>query len=225
LTHYFRQAKKYSQKISNFPFVQGVYISGSLSKGWVGKDADIDYFIITRPGRLWLSRTLLVLYKKTFLFNSRRYFCVNYFVDSDHLEIPDRNLFTATEVAFLLPVVNEELYHEFIESNSWMKDFYPGWKALKKNLLIETRPSLLKRWGEKLLSGRLGEWLDRRAFRFTLNHWKRKFTGFDETEFDLNMRSRKHVSKHHPQGFQGKTLAAFREKIRKFEEEHNVTLL
>src|SRR5262245_7809961 len=59
-----KTARKYSSIIASFPFVRGVCISGSLSKGYMDSHTDIDYFIITQPGRLWLSRTLLVLFKK-----------------------------------------------------------------------------------------------------------------------------------------------------------------
>src|SRR5687768_7852879 len=105
---YMRKARSYSKLMSAFPFVKGICISGSLSKGSADNKADIDYFILTDPGRLWISRTLLVLFKKLFLFNSRKYFCVNYFIDTDHLEIPDKNIFTATEIVFLIPTYNHE---------------------------------------------------------------------------------------------------------------------
>ena len=46
------------------------------------------------------------------------------------------------------------------------------------------------------------------------NYWKRKFPHFDESDFDLNMRTRKNVSKHHPQGFQQKVLDALEVKMK-----------
>ena len=50
--------------IGSFPFVRSVCLSGSMSKGYMGQDADLDFFIITKSGRLWVARTLLILYKK-----------------------------------------------------------------------------------------------------------------------------------------------------------------
>ena len=97
-------AQQKAQFIGQFPFVRGVFISGSLSKHYMRPDSDVDFFIVTEPGRLWLARTLLVLYKKIFLLNSHKYFCVNYFVDTKHLEIAEKNLFTATESITLLPM-------------------------------------------------------------------------------------------------------------------------
>ena len=106
----FITAKRFSRIISNFPFVRAVAISGSLSKNYIDDSSDIDYFIITSQGRMWVARTLLVLYKKIFLFNSHKNFCVNYFLSEDSLLVPDRNIFTATEISFLVPTYNYTLY-------------------------------------------------------------------------------------------------------------------
>ena len=45
----------------------------------------------------------------------------NYFVDSQHLEIEEKNIFTATELATLIPACNKEIYNTLIDTNSWMK--------------------------------------------------------------------------------------------------------
>lgn len=224
LNHYFRYAKKNSKLISRFPFVRGVYISGSLSKGWADKNSDIDYFIITSPNRLWVTRSFLVLYKKLFLLNSRRYFCVNYFITEDQLEIPDNNMFTAIEILFLKPMINLELYKAFQQKNDWVKSYIPGNIKHDVKSLDNSKNYKSKIILENILNGNLGEWLDRIAFKVTLNRWKRKFHDFDPGSFDLNLRSKKHVSKHHPQGFQKKVLEAYEEKIHIFEETYNVQL-
>lgn len=201
-----RKAKKYSRFIASFPFVRAVSISGSLSKGTMDKNGDIDYFIVTEPGRLWIARTMLVLFKKIFLLNSKKYFCVNYFIDTERLTIPDRNLFVATEIAFLQPMVNKELYENFIRANHWVKLFYPNREMQSRVQINEHYPGILKRSIEKLLSKKTGEWLDEKCLRITLNRWKKKFPHLSDIEFEVDFRSRKNVSKHHPQGFQRKVV-------------------
>ena len=221
---FFKKVRFFSRLISWFPFVRGVCISGSLSKGYMEKDGDIDYFIITAPNRLWLCRTLLVLFKKVFLLNSRKYFCVNYFIDTEHLEIPDKNIFTATELTSAYPTYNHELYMQFMKHNLWFKDFYPN-KTEKTNLnVLPEKKFLLKLFFEKIWLGKIGEKLDNWCFHRTLKYWKKKFKNFDETTFDLHLRSKKEVSKHHPRGFQTKTLIAYREKIKSFESKFKIRL-
>jgi hypothetical protein len=200
--HFLRKAKKYASFISGFPFVRGVYISGSLSKGTMDPNGDIDYFIITAPRRLWVARSLLVLFKKIFLLNSRKYFCVNYFIDTEQLAIPDRNLFVATEINFIRPMSNGTLYSDFMRSNHWVELFYPNSVKHAADKIPEPRNGRMKRTLEKILQGNLGEWLDDRLLRITLNRWKKKFPYVAGQDFEVDFRSRRHVSKHHPQGFQ-----------------------
>jgi hypothetical protein len=218
------QAKKMSEFIAQFPFVKSVCISGSLSKNYMDEDSDIDFFIIAEPGRLWLCRGLLVLFKKVFLLNSRRHFCINYYVDSANLEIPERNIFTATEITFLLPTYNYLLYNEFRKRNSWTSDFYPN--LSNKSLPdLPVKKSITKHFFERILSGAIGERLDALFFKLTLRRWKSKFSYFSKEEFDLNLRSRKHVSKHHPRGYQKIVLDRYQEKLHEFEFANNVKLL
>lgn len=215
---YLLKAKRYTKLISCFPFVEAVFLSGSLAKGYVDEEGDIDYFIITKPGRLWLCRTLLVTFKKVFLFNSHKYFCVNYFIDSNNLEVPDKNIFTATELVFARPMYNKNLCSDFFEANQWKDNFYPNKPIANLSIVPPAGKNLLKKINERLFKGFLGEKLDQWCFKFTLAHWKKKFSDFDESTFDLNVRSRKNVSKHHPNGFQQKVLKAHEESIKAFNK-------
>lgn len=218
-------AKRVSKFISYFPFVRGICLSGSLSKGYADSDSDIDFFVITEPGRLWICRTLLILFKKIFLFNSHKYFCVNYFIDTNSLEIPDKNLFAATELLSIIPAVDADLYKKLILANSWIKEYYPNGKLKDEKYFVhKPNTSFLKKVGEKILSGKFGNWLDNKCFKTTLSTWKRKFEHFNKEEFDLNLRTRKNVSKHHPNGFQIKVMKAFEENVKKFEDKYNISL-
>ena len=211
-----KKAKKISKFIGAFPFVRGVFISGSLSKGYMGDDADIDYFIITKPNRLWLARTLLILYKKVFLLNSRKYFCVNYFVDENNLEIEEKNRFTATELVTLIPTYNANIFERLKQQNQWVKNYFPHHQWNSNPETPSGKPKLLKRLLEFLLSRTIGNWLDRAAMKVTLIFWKRKFEHFTDEQFDLALKSRNYVSKHHPQNFQSQVLLKFEEKINSF---------
>jgi len=219
-----RKAQQRSKLIGFFPFVRCVCISGSFSKNYFDEKSDIDFFIITEPNRLWICRTFLVLFKKIFLLNDKKYFCVNYFIDSDSLVIPDKNIFTATELVTLLPMYNYSLYEEFFHANHWVKSFFPNSVQRELNGTPQEKPSGLKTAGEKLLQGNFGEWLDRFFFKRTLAFWKKKFHWQPPDEFEVNMRSRRSVSKHHPQGFQFRVLKAYEERIRSFEQQHQLTL-
>lgn len=216
------KALKYGKLISQFPFVETVCISGSLSKNYFDEQADVDFFIITKPNRLWLCRSLLVGFKKIFLLNSRKYFCVNYFVGNDNLSIPDRNIFTATEIASLIPVNDHQGYARFIEQNNWIYKHLPNFNVTKKTSLFTYREKKAKKISEKLLSKGFGDFADKQLFKLTLRIWQKKFKHFNKADFDLNMRSRKNVSKHHPSGFQQKVLQRWALNKELFCKKHQV---
>ena len=210
---FMRKSVFFTKLISSFPFVEGVCISGSLSKGVMERDGDVDYFIITKPQRLWLCRSFLILFKKLFLFNSHKYFCVNYFVDTNNLTIPDENLFTATEVSSLLPVVNYSLYQKFMGANGWVQNYFPNKPLHNTDNCIQAKKNNIKRSLEFILGGSLGEFADNLFFKLTLKRWQKKFPHFSENDFNLNLRTRKTVSKHHPRGYQQKVLQRYNEQL------------
>lgn len=221
---FYKKANRYTKLISRFPFVRGVLITGSLSKGCMETNGDIDYLIITQPGRLWLCRTLLTVFKKTVLFNSRKYFCVNYYLTADSLYIPDHNLFTATEITSAKPAYNESLCQHFFSANAWTSRYYPNMQQQNLFTVHEKAETPFKRFLEKVFEGKAGELADEWMMRLFVWHWKNKFKGEDKKRFDVNFRSRKNVSKHHPHGFQFKVLKNLEEKINHFELTNKVKL-
>ncbi len=206
------KAHRIGRFIGRFPFVRAVMLSGSISKGCLTKDGDIDYFVITEPGRLWIARTLLIAFKKLFLFNSRKAFCVNYFVDLDHLAIEDRNLFTATEILTLVPVYGAETCAAFFRENGWASSFLPDLPSPDTRDVPGTDGSI-KRLVERCMRNGMGDEVDEWCMLRTLRHWKNKFAEFDRPRFELALRTRKYVSKHHPRNFQQRVLDAYAERL------------
>ena len=220
-----KKAAKVSKFISKFPYVEGVGISGSLSKGYYDDDGDIDFFIITKHKRLWIARTLLILYKKLFLLNSKKYFCVNYFISENELEIDEKNRFTATELVTLMPMHGNGSFHRFYEQNQWAHSFLPNKKTDDglKNLLPVKKP-LFSKSIEFILNTQLGDFLDYLFMRITYKKWKVKFDDLDEKQFNVAMKTTQNVSKHHPNNFQKQVIARLNQKYTEYQENHNITL-
>jgi len=214
------QAYKKSKLIGKFPYVRGVFISGSLSKGTMGEDGDIDYFIVTSPGRLWVTRTLLIFYKKVFLLNSRKYFCINYVVDENSLTIEHQNRFTAMELVTLLPMVNASLYKKMISQNRWLKEYYH--RVPDKFLHpIEVKRSLFQKLVEPFLNTKIGDVLDDFFMKLTLSRWRTKFGNMSDQDFDLALQTSKTVSKHHPSNFQKRVLHDFDNRLAELDIKRN----
>ncbi len=217
------KARRMSRFIGRFPFVRGVMLSGSISKGCLAADGDIDYFVITEPGRLWIARTLLIGFKKLFLFNSRRDFCVNYFVDLDHLAIEDRNLFTATEVLTLIPTFHGDVCQRFFAANRWAEELLPNIGGPSTSGIPQGEGAM-KRLLEGAFRNGLGDEFDEWCMLRTLRHWRGKFAELERPEFDLALRTRKYVSKHHPRNFQRRVLEGYTARLAAFAGTHGVKL-
>jgi len=214
-----KEAEKYIRKlpffvslISYFPFVRGIAISGSLSKGVMYSDGDIDYFIVTAANRLWICRSFLVLFKKVFLLNSKKYFCVNYFVDENNLEIPDRNMFTAVEISYLIPVYNNQVMNQLLQKNSWTKDYFSDFQH-PFTFPLKTNSRKRKNGLEIIIHDSIANKLDLWLMKKTFKRWSNKFKNFNADKFELTMRTNRGVSKHHPQDFQNKVLKELEDKM------------
>lgn len=219
----YQKALAISRLISKFPYVEGVGISGSLSKGYYDDDADIDFFIITSPKRLWIARTFLILYKKIFLLNSRKYFCVNYFISSNALEIEEKNIFTATELTTLLPMFGNGSFHKFYDENKWVENYLPNktvTDGLSKLRMVK-KPTTTK-VTEYFLDSKIGDLLDAAFLRITYKKWKIKFNHLEERQFNVAMKSTKNISKHHPLNFQHKVINRLNRTYDELREKHNI---
>ena len=215
---YLKKLRSYAKLISKFPYIKGLAVSGSLSKNVMHDDGDIDYFIITAKNRLWICRTFLILFKKVFLLNSRKYFCVNYFVDEANLEIKDKNMFTAIELTYLLPVYNTTVFNSFIKENSWLKEYYtPINHPISFNAIKQKGNQI--NWIEKLLGTKLSDKLDLFFMSLTIKRWKKKFSHFDAEKMELTMRSNRGISKHHPSDFQSNVLKEYAKRLKKLNIE------
>ncbi len=197
-------AWRHAKIIAFCPFVEAVLISGSMGKGVLHPDDDIDFFIVTQPGRLWIVKVLLTIFKRFFLLNSYRNFCLNYFVDVNSLSITERNRFTATEIALVLPMYNNEVYKRFMQENSWCRKYYP---SVRPNDHAKTKPrNQVIRLVEKILGGRFGDRLDDWFLKITLKYLARKYNHLSREQREQDLQSSKSISRHHPDRQQFKVL-------------------
>jgi len=208
--------------IKKFPFVRAIFVSGSLAKWNVSIHTDIDFFIITKSKRLWLTRSFLIAFKKLFLFNSKKFFCVNYFITDDHLEIEDKNIFTAMEIASVKPVYNIDLYFKFLDANNWVKNFLPNFSPVQIAKPISNKISLLQTFSENFLeltlnnSRNLLDKFDLKLMEKWKEIWRRRYPNFTEEERDLMFRCRPYTSKAHPNNFQEFVLKNYNERVKTF---------
>ena len=206
-----KKAEKTASIISAFPFVKGVAVSGSLSKYFADDNADIDFFIITAANRLWISRTLLHIFKKfTFIFNMQDLFCMNYFVDEAEPCIIEKNIYTAIEIATILPLQGSNTFDVFYKVNSWTRIFFPN-KYMDTSSTKEIRKTWYKFIAEKAFDNRFGNSLDNFLMKLTAKRWasKTRLKKKNSKGYLMSMNTGKHFSKPNPEHFQKKLLQRY----------------
>ncbi len=217
------EAVKWSKIINRFPFVRSVNLSGSIAKNYFDENSDIDYFIVTKANRLWICRSLIVLYWKLLSKENKKKLCTNYFVDETALELLDKNLFTAIELSYLVPIINVSLTHQLLEKNAWVKNYVENKSLVETHVTID-KTTFLKALIEKLLDNPVGNLLDNLFLKITIKRWRKKFPDLMEEDFELQFRSRKNVCKRHTKGFQNKVLKLLENKQIEFENIFNESL-
>ena len=221
-------AKKFSQIIASFPYVRAVCLTGSYSKGVMSADSDLDFLIITQPGRLWVSKMLMVLFRKLILLDSHRNFCINYLVSEDNLSITAQNIFTAMELTTMVPAYGHACYHDLMKANKWIDVFFPNRTITNKGMEITLHPVIrtIKLWGEKTSSFKFFNKIDRRFMNLSLRKYRNKYGRDLSTEdFAHAIEVSPQVSKVHPQFFQKIVQIKLEQKMAKLLEEAQIKQL
>jgi len=210
-----KTAKKVASILSWFPYVQGIAISGSLSKNFADEKSDIDLFIITTKNRLWIARTFMHCLKKfAFLINKQHLFCMNYYIDEETLAIPEKNIYTAIEVATLIPLQGEIVFEQFYAANAWFRGYLPN-KFLRVASAQKIKRPLLKSLIEKIFDNQFGDMIDHRLMKITASRWIKKTQQkkLNNRGILMSMDATKHFAKPDPENFQNKLINKYEDKV------------
>jgi D-beta-D-heptose 7-phosphate kinase/D-beta-D-heptose 1-phosphate adenosyltransferase len=168
-------ANKASEVLSLIPGIRMVAATGSLAMNNAGEGSDIDFMIITKQRKLWITRLLVYFLLSLFRFTLRHpgdkhekdRLCLNLWMDESDLvwKVNDRNLYTAHEIAQILPLVNKnEAYEKFLYKNKWILKFWPNSVRIV-NCKLKAASSRNK-----------GSMLEQIAYKIQLNHMKPRIT-------------------------------------------------
>ena len=119
-----RRARAYGRIVSRLPFVRMVAVTGALAMDNLGDRPDIDFLVVTEAGRVWVCRRLIVgLVRLARLAGDD--LCPNYIIAHNKLDIDQRDLFTAHELAQMVPLAGGGLYRAMLERNTWARQYLP----------------------------------------------------------------------------------------------------
>lgn len=153
-------ARRLGALLGTIPFVRMVAVTGSLAAENPGAEADLDYLIITAPGRLWLARAMAVALVRLARPAGVR-LCPNYLLSTRVLELDHQDLFTAHELLQAVPIVGDATYHHMLDRNRWSARWLPNrFHHAMASPVGRPVGSRVKRLGESALGGSVGKRLE-----------------------------------------------------------------
>ena len=180
-----KQARWVSFFLKQVPFVRAVFITGSLSKHVAPHKSDIDFMIVTEFNRLWICKMILTGFRRIFLFNSKKYFCINLMVTEKAIYFPNHNYFTAVEIATTQVVWNTTAFMKYQNENAWIHQYLPNWQYTTERVPpLSNSPASLQSFFESALNILHLDALNTNLMRTARNFWRRKHKSIDENKFN-----------------------------------------
>ena len=159
----FNKAIRLAKLYRLIPAIRMIAICNSLAYGNAKDDSDIDFFIITKKGRIWLARFLAiilagVLGQRPKPGKHKDAFCLSFFIDEDnlniqHLRLNEKDIYFNYWVSQLMPIYDPDgLYEKFLQANDWYKERLPNSYANSFSRQVKPTPVVS-------LFAKLGQWL------------------------------------------------------------------
>jgi hypothetical protein len=159
-----RKGMRYGRAIASLPYVRLVAVTGTLAVNNMEPGQDIDYLIVTTPHRVWLVRLFVLAFVRLGRLEKLT-ICPNYVFSSSVLSQFRPSLFTAHELAQMIPLFGLDTYQQVLQANAWAQSYLPNaFAAFADRFTRRVSPlfPVLKRGAERMLTGRLGDlWEER----------------------------------------------------------------
>jgi hypothetical protein len=169
------------------PYVKMVALSGSIAHLNLEGDGDLDLFIVTRGRRVWATTVAAVLLAK--LLRRRRIVCANFVLADSRLSLEQQDLFTASQIVHLKPLIGRDVFQSFVAANPFVVRFYPNFHDAGSPPLPfhpMRRLTGIKRAAEAVLAlpWRGLEWSCRVAYRSYLRRKSSSWDSPDQVKLD-----------------------------------------
>jgi hypothetical protein len=113
--------------ICALPYVEMVALSGSIAHLNLEGAGDLDLFIVTKGRHVWSVTVAVVLIAK--LMRRRQTTCANFVLADSALALDQQDLFAASQIIHLKPLVGQETYRRFVAANPFVSRFYPNFRV------------------------------------------------------------------------------------------------
>lgn len=126
------------------PWIKMIAVGNIIGSHNLKKKSDIDFFIITESGKIWITRffcaglmELLGLRPKEG--DEQDKICLSFFVSEEAMDLQELTLGGANIdiyfvywLAGLVPIYDKaNTYKKFIQANNWLKKYLPNWQPIE----------------------------------------------------------------------------------------------
>lgn len=172
-------ARKAAKKLRSVPFLKAIFVCNSVGFEQAADASDIDFFIITDPGRIWIARffanfILLLFGLRVTAKSAKNKICLSFFADSEHLDMSrvktiEDDVYLVYWLCRLFPLYDpDNFFAKLSEANKWMKQFTPNFNpevSAAGRLRVEDSRAgrVWKKVWEKMWIGAYGDIVERQA--------------------------------------------------------------
>ncbi|MBT3349326.1 nucleotidyltransferase domain-containing protein [bacterium] len=124
-----KKAKIWSKILGKLPGVRAIFLSGSVAANTGNENSDIDFFVVTKSGKIWTARFFIFLILKISgeLAKPHRHarkICPNHFIAEHALEIAEKDAYAANLFSKNRPLHDpQKIFENFVAANSWVEKF------------------------------------------------------------------------------------------------------
>ena len=146
---YLTFVKKWSWLYKQFPFVDAIYLTNSMSFNGLHIDSDIDLFVVAQERRVWLARFFMTLMMWVYSIKrsrktTRKRFCLSFFVDRNNqnlesLLLHKRDIYLPYWIAHLVPIYLHA-WALIYPQNLWIQNYLPNWSP-QQHISLGIHPS------------------------------------------------------------------------------------
>ncbi|HOZ53687.1 MAG TPA: hypothetical protein PK142_03350 [bacterium] len=132
-----KKAEKFTKIISFFPAIQGVFVSNIIGDHNLKKGSDIDFFIITKSGKIWLTRFFCAFIAKILGLRPNKRtkenkICLSFYIDESNLNLEpylynEKDWYFVYWLASLEPIFfRKNILDKFWSNNIWLNKYLPN---------------------------------------------------------------------------------------------------
>ena len=150
-----KRALRVAKLFKFIPWIKMIAVGNIIGSHNLKKKSDIDFFIITEPGRIWITRffcagLMELLGLRPEEGDEQDKICLSFFISEEAMDLQRlmlngskdtrcpighrvscaQDIYFIYWLAGLIPIYDKDnIYEKFIKANSWLKEYLPNWQT------------------------------------------------------------------------------------------------